>query len=70
VGRDADKMRQRLETYGFRVGSARYEAYEGVAPNAILKQFPPAGYPISTHDVVSLTVSRAAEFPAAKGASR
>ena len=61
VGRDADRMRQRLETYGFRVGSARYEAYEGVAPNTILKQFPPAGYPISAREVVSLTVSRPAE---------
>ena len=40
---DADRMRQLLETYGFRVGSARYEAYEGVAPNTVLKQFPPAG---------------------------
>lgn len=61
VGRDADRMRQRLETYGFRVGSARYEAYEGIAPNAVLKQFPPAGYPISAREVVSLTVARAAE---------
>ena len=61
VGRDADRMRQRLESYGFRVGSARYEAYEGVAPNAVLKQFPPAGYPISTREVVSLTVARPAE---------
>lgn len=69
VGRDAERMRQRLETYGFRVGSARYEAYEGVAPNTILKQFPPAGYPISARDVVSLTVSRAPESPA-KGITR
>jgi beta-lactam-binding protein with PASTA domain len=61
VGQDADKMRSRLETFGFRVGSARYEAYEGVAPNTILKQFPPAGYPLSSHEVVSLTVSRPAE---------
>ena len=70
VGRDADKMRQRLETYGFRIGSARYEAYEGVAPNTILKQFPPAGYPISTRDVVSLTVSRAPEAGASRAGSR
>jgi beta-lactam-binding protein with PASTA domain len=69
VGRDADRMRQRLETYGFRVGIARYEAYEGVAPNTILKQFPPVGYPISTRDVVSLTVSRGAESPA-RGVAR
>ncbi|MGH9364958.1 MAG: PASTA domain-containing protein [Thermoanaerobaculia bacterium] len=60
VGRDADRMRKSLEAYGFRVGSARYEAYDGVAPNAILKQFPPAGYPISAREVVSLTVAREA----------
>lgn len=70
VGRDADRMRQRLETHGFRVGSARYEAYEGVASNAILKQFPPAGYPISAREVVSLTVERAAESPALRGVAR
>ncbi|MGE5278155.1 MAG: PASTA domain-containing protein [Acidobacteriota bacterium] len=61
VGQDADKMKARLETFGFRVGSARYESYEGVAPNTILKQFPPAGYPLSSREVVSLTVSRPAE---------
>lgn len=60
VGQDADRVRARLETFGFRVGSARYEAYEGVPPNAVLKQFPPAGYPLSRREVVSLTVSRSA----------
>ena len=70
VGRDAEKMRQRLEAYGFRVGSARYEAYEGVAPNTILKQFPPAGYPVSTRDVVSLTVSRTNAEMAGRGLAR
>ncbi len=58
VGQDADRMRARLETFGFRVGSARYESYEGIAPNTILKQFPPAGSPLSSREVVSLTVSR------------
>lgn len=61
IGRDAERMRQRLETFGFRVGSARYEAYEGVPPNTVLKQFPPAGHPISSREVVSLTVSLAGE---------
>ena len=61
VGRDAEHMRAALESHGFRVGSARYEAYEGVAANTILKQFPPAGSPISNRDVVSLTVSRSSE---------
>jgi eukaryotic-like serine/threonine-protein kinase len=61
VGRDAERIRPRLETKGFRVGSARYEAYEGIAPNTVLKQFPPAGYSISSREVISLTLSRAAE---------
>ena len=61
VGEDADRVKARLEKFGFRVGSARYETYEGVAPNTILKQFPPAGYPLSTREVVSLTVSRPPE---------
>lgn len=63
VGRDSEQIRLRLEAYGFRVGSARYETYEGVPADTILKQFPPAGYPISNREVVSLTVSRAAEAP-------
>jgi eukaryotic-like serine/threonine-protein kinase len=60
VGQDAERVRARLQTFGFRVGSARYEAYEGVPANTILKQFPPAGYPLSRRDVVSLTVSQSA----------
>jgi serine/threonine-protein kinase len=61
VGTDAETARQRLEKFGFRVGSARYEGYEGVPPNTVLKQFPPAGYPLSDRDVISLTVSRPAD---------
>jgi serine/threonine-protein kinase len=62
VGSDAEKVKTRLEASGFRVGSARYEAYEGVPPDTILKQFPPAGNPLSTRDVVSLTVARAGDL--------
>src|SRR6185436_3183461 len=58
VGKDAEAARARLEKFGFKVGSARFEAYEGVRPNTVLKQFPPAGYPLSSREVVSLTVSR------------
>ena len=61
VGRDAEKARAVLASRGFRVGSARYESYEGVAANTILKQFPAAGSPISNRDVVSLTISRPGE---------
>ena len=59
VGKDAQAVRERLEKFGFRVGSARFESYDGVRANTVLKQFPPAGYPLSNHEVVSLTVSRA-----------
>lgn len=62
VGKDAEQMRGRLEAAGFRVGSARFESYEGIAPNTILKQFPPPGYPIGSREVVSLTVSRATDL--------
>ena len=58
VGQDAQAVRDRLEKFGFKVGSARFETYDGVRPNTILKQFPPAGYPLSNREVVSLTVSR------------
>ena len=61
VGKDAQAVKARLEKFGFRVGSARFEAYEGVAPDTVLKQFPPAGYPLSNREVVSLTVSRSPE---------
>ena len=33
------------------------------APNTVLKQFPPAGYPLSSREVVSLTVSRSPDAP-------
>jgi len=65
VGKDAEAARARLEKFGFRVGSARFEAYEGVRPNTVLKQFPPAGYPLSSREVVSLTVSRSPDALAA-----
>jgi len=65
VGKDAQAVKARLEKFGFRVGSARFEAYEGVQPDTVLKQFPPAGYPLSNREVVSLTVSRPPEPPPA-----
>ncbi len=63
VGKDAEQMRAKLQAAGFRVGSSRYETYEGIASDTVLKQFPPAGNPIGSHEVVSLTVSRATEPP-------
>jgi beta-lactam-binding protein with PASTA domain len=64
VGKDAQSVKSHLEKFGFRVGSARFEAYDGVAPDTVLKQFPPSGYPLSNREVVSLTVSRPPDAPA------
>ena len=64
VGKNAQAVKAHLEKFGFKVGSARVEAYDGVAPDTVLKQFPPSGYPLSNKEVVSLTVSRPPEAPA------
>jgi serine/threonine-protein kinase len=61
VGKDSEQVRAKLQAAGFRVGSSRYETYEGISANTVLKQFPLAGYPIGAREVVSLTVSRAAD---------
>ncbi|HEX9669549.1 MAG TPA: PASTA domain-containing protein [Thermoanaerobaculia bacterium] len=45
---------------GFRLGSVRYERYEGVAAGTVLRQFPLPGHPVTRRDAVSLTVATAA----------
>jgi serine/threonine-protein kinase len=59
VGRDGEHEKERLEKIGFRVGAIHYEAYEGIAPDTILKQYPPAGYPCSPREPITFTVARA-----------
>jgi len=60
VGRDAEHERERLTKIGFKVGAIHYEEYAGLAPDTILKQYPPAGYPCSPRDAVTFTAARAA----------
>lgn len=57
IGRDAERERERLTRSGFRVGATHYETYDGVPPNTILKQYPPAGYPCSTQDPITFTAA-------------
>ena len=59
VGRDGEREKERLERIGFRVGTIHYEDYAGIAPNTILKQYPPAGYPCSPRESITFTVARA-----------
>jgi serine/threonine-protein kinase len=61
VYQDYDRVRRFFETRGFRLGSVKYEAYEGIRPGVILRQFPLAGHPLDRQDTISLVV--AAERP-------
>lgn len=52
-----DRARAALERGGFRFGRVTFEAYEGIAPGTILRQFPLAGHPVSRSDAISLAVA-------------
>jgi beta-lactam-binding protein with PASTA domain len=59
IGRPADAVVERLRAAGFKVADVRYRSYPGVAPGIVLRQLPPAGYPVSSRTPLSLDVSRA-----------
>jgi serine/threonine-protein kinase len=46
-----------FESRGFRLGSVKFESYEGVSPGVVLRQFPLPGHPLRKHDVISLVVT-------------
>jgi beta-lactam-binding protein with PASTA domain len=57
IGHDAERERERLTRIGFKIGATHYQAYDGVPPNTILKQYPPAGYPCSPRDPITFTAA-------------
>jgi beta-lactam-binding protein with PASTA domain len=57
VYRDYDEVRRRLVNRGLRFGSIKFEPYEGVAEGVVLRQFPLAGHPLQSKDVISLVVA-------------
>jgi serine/threonine-protein kinase len=57
VYRDYDRVRGFFETRGFRLGSVKYEGYEGIRPGVILRQYPLAGHPLDRVDAISLVVA-------------
>lgn len=57
VYREYDPVRRFFETRGFRLGSVKYERYEGIRPGVILRQFPLAGHPLGRRDTISLVVA-------------
>ena len=50
-------VRDYFEGRGFRLGSVKYEPYEGVPEGIVLRQYPLAGHPLRSRDVISLVVS-------------
>jgi beta-lactam-binding protein with PASTA domain len=46
-----------FEGQGFRLGSIKYEPYEGVEEGVVLRQYPLPGHPLRRHDVISLVVA-------------
>ena len=56
-GQDLLIVREKIERLGFRVGSVRYEAREGVFPNTIVDQRPLAGARIKEGESIELVAS-------------
>lgn len=57
VYRNFDGVRGFFERRGFRLGSVKFESYEGISPGVVLRQFPPPGHPLRRQDVISLVVA-------------
>ncbi|MGH9361572.1 MAG: PASTA domain-containing protein, partial [Thermoanaerobaculia bacterium] len=60
VYRRYDEVAPFFQRSGFRLGSVRYERYEGVPAGTILRQFPLPGHPLTRREAVSLTIATAA----------
>lgn len=57
VYRDYERVGSFFERRGFRLGSVKFEPYEGAAEGTILRQFPLAGHKLSPRDAISLVVA-------------
>lgn len=68
VYRQYDSVRSYFERRGFRLGSVKYESYEGIRPGVILRQYPLAGHPLGRQDTISLVVAAERELPLGDGA--
>jgi serine/threonine-protein kinase len=57
IDRDYREVRHFFERHGFRVGSIKFEPYEGVSRAVVLRQFPLPGHPLRRGEVISLVVA-------------
>jgi serine/threonine-protein kinase len=59
VYRGYDDVRVFFASRGFRLGSVKFEPYEGIAAGVVLRQFPLAGHPLRQRDTIALVVAAA-----------
>lgn len=57
VYRNLERVRLFFEGRGFRLGSIKFEPYEGLSPGIVLRQYPLPGHPLRRQDVISLVVT-------------
>lgn len=55
--RDFEVVRYFFERRGFRLGSIKFEPYEGITAGTVLRQYPLPGHPFGRQDVISLVVT-------------
>lgn len=55
--RTLEVVRHFFERRGFRLGSIKFEPYEGLSPGVILRQYPLPGHTLGRQDVISLVVT-------------
>ncbi len=59
VYRRYEPVRRYFEGGGFRMGTVKFEPYEGISDGTILRQSPLPGHPLRRRDVISLVVAAA-----------
>ncbi|MEE8366795.1 MAG: PASTA domain-containing protein [Thermoanaerobaculia bacterium] len=50
-------VRNFFERRGFRLGTVKFDPYEGVAAGVVLRQYPLPGHPLRRRDIISLVVA-------------
>lgn len=67
IDRDYREVRTLLDRNGFRVGSIKFEPYEGVSESLVLRQFPLPGHPVRRGEAISLVVAAVPELLVGEG---
>ena len=58
MSRNVGLIRRFCTAHGLRLGQVHEVSYPGLASGMVLRQYPPAGSPLSRSDIISVWVSR------------